>query len=152
MNEKTYDTAASLPHGWILIGGFAATVVITLMMYFGARMMLGAPMDIAGELGAMLGLPWPVGMAIHFALGTVVFSYIYSFIGNRLPGPNVVGGVLWGILLWVVAMLVTSPMMGKGFFMGGIPAAMASLLGHVAYGAVLALIVPVRASGREGVS
>ena len=148
----TYEAAGSLPHGRTLIGGFAATLVITLMMYFGARMMLGAPMDIAGELGAMLGLPWAVGMAIHFALGTVVFSYIYSFAGNMLPGPNVVGGVLWGILLWVAAMLVTSPMMGKGFFMGGVPAAMASLLGHVAYGAVLGLIVPVRASADDGMN
>lgn len=142
MNELMDNTPAGLPHGRILIGGFAATIVITLMMYFGARMMLGAPMDIAAELGAMMGLPWPVGMAIHFVLGTLMFSYAYVFVGTRLPGPGVVRGVLWGILLWVVAMLMTSPMMGKGLFMGAAPAAMASLLGHVAYGAVLGLIVP----------
>jgi hypothetical protein len=55
----------------------------------------------------------------------------------------VVRGLTWGALLWIVAMLVMSPMMGKGIFMGAVPTAVASLMGHLAMGVVLALIVPV---------
>lgn len=42
-------------------------------------------------------------------------------------------------------MVAMSPMMGKGFFMVGMPPAVASLVGHLAYGLVLGLIVPVSA-------
>jgi hypothetical protein len=130
----------------ILLGGVASTVVVTMMMYFGARMMLGAPMDIAGELSGMLGLPWMAGMVMHLVLGMVVFSFAYALIvGPRLPGNAVVRGLIWGTLLWIVAMLVMSPMMGKGIFMGAMPPAVASLMGHLAMGVVLALIVPVSA-------
>jgi hypothetical protein len=130
----------------VLLGGLASTVVVTMMMYFGARMMLGAPMDIAGELAKMLSLPWMAGMVMHFVLGTVVFSFAYALIvGPRLPGNAVVRGLIWGAFLWIVAMLVMSPMMGKGIFMGAMPPAVASLMGHLAMGVVLALIVPVSA-------
>ena len=49
-------------NGRFLIGGFAATIVITMMMYFGAPIMTEAPMDIAGELARMLGVPWMLGL------------------------------------------------------------------------------------------
>ena len=128
----------------IIAGGFASTVVVTMMMYVGARMMLGAPMDIAGELAGMLSVPWAAGMVMHFVLGTFVFSFAYALIvGPRLPGNAVFRGLTWGVALWLVAMLVMSPMMGKGLFMGGMPPAIASLMGHAVMGIVLALIVPV---------
>lgn len=127
----------------ILIGGFVATLVITLLMYFGAPMMTGAPMDIAGELSRMVGTPWVVGMMAHFILGTVVFPFTYAYVAHSLlPGNDVVRGLLWGATLWFIAMLVMAPMMGKGVFMGAAPAAMSSLIGHLAYGLVLGLIVP----------
>lgn len=130
--------------GRTLAGGFAATIVITLMMYFGASMMIGAPMDIAGELARMIGAPWIVGMLIHFVLGTVIFSFAYAMVAPRfLPGNAPIRGMLWGIALWLVAMLMMSPVMGKGLFMGAMPAAVASLVGHLAFGLTLGLIVPV---------
>lgn len=129
-----------------LAGGLAATLVITAMMYFGAPMMTGAPMDIANELSAMLGVPWLLGMIMHFVLGTVIFSFAYALVvGPRLPGPAAIRGMIWGLVLWLVAMLAMSPMMGKGLFMGGMPPAIASLVGHLAFGLVLGLIVPVSA-------
>ena len=129
-----------------LAGGLVATIVVTAMMYFGASMMLGAPMDIAGELAAVLGIPWSLGMVVHFMIGTVVFSFAYALVvGPRLPGHAAIRGLIWGFVLWLLAMLAMSPMMGKGMFMGAMPQAVASLLGHLAYGVVLGLIVPVSA-------
>jgi len=129
-----------------LIGGFAATIVITLMMYFGASMMIGAPMDIAGELARMIGAPWLLGMVMHFVLGTAIFAFAYVFVAPMiLPGNAPIRGMTWGIVLWLVAMLMMSPMMGKGLFMGAMPAAVASLVGHLAYGLTLGMIVPIPA-------
>ncbi len=38
-----------------ILGGFAATAVMTFMMYFVAPMMIGQPMDIAAMLGSNVG-------------------------------------------------------------------------------------------------
>lgn len=142
MNQKLTSTYPETAR--ILIGGLAATIVITVMMYFGASMMTGAPMDIAGELARMIGAPWVLGMVIHFVLGTVVFSFAYTLVVSKfLLGNGVIRGLIWGVILWLIAMLMMGPMMGKGVFMGAMPAAIASLVGHLAYGLTLGLIVPI---------
>ena len=141
--SQTTAIAHHMDTARILMGGFAATIVITFMMYFGASIMIGAPMDIAGELARMIGAPWILGMLIHFALGTATFSFAYAIVAPRfLPGNAAVRGLIWGVVLWLVAMLMMSPMMGKGLFMGATPAAVASLVGHLAYGLTLGMIVP----------
>jgi hypothetical protein len=51
--------------------------------------------------------------------------------------------MVWGLILWLVAEIVVIPMAGGGVFhanQGGMMAAMASLLGHVVYGALLGWI------------
>lgn len=145
MSELT-ATTDNVERTRIIIGGFVATIVITLMMYFGAAMMIGAPMDIAGELAGMIGAPWLLGMFMHFFLGTVIFSFAYAFVAPRfLPGNAPIKGMIWGVALWLVAMLMMSPMMGKGLFMGAMPAAVASLMGHLGFGLTLAMIVKIPA-------
>lgn len=59
--------------GKTILGGFVATLVMTLMMYDVAPMMLGRPMDVAAMLGSMLGGSWMMGMVMHFLNGTVIF-------------------------------------------------------------------------------
>lgn len=143
MNQTT-TVASPVTMSRMLMGGFVATIVMTLMMYFGASMMIGAPMDIAGELARMIGAPWMVGMVIHFVLGTAIFSFGYAIVAPRLLfGSAPIRGMTWGVALWLVAMLMMSPMMGKGLFMGAMPAAVASLMGHLGYGLTLGMIVPV---------
>ncbi len=52
-------------------------------------------------------------------------------------------GITWGVVLWVMAQLFVMPMMGAGIFglkMGGVMSAFGSLIGHIAYGALLGWI------------
>jgi len=83
-------------------------------------------------------------MMMHFMNGILIFPLIYSYIlFSRFPGTPVVKGVLWGIALWMTAQLIVMPMIGAGIFglkMGGMMSAMASLAGHVIYGALLGSI------------
>ena len=127
-----------------LLGGFAGTIAMTMMMKFVAPFMLGKPMDVAHLLAEFLGGPWILGMLIHFALGSLVFPVAYVFVLYAfLPGPPTLKGVLWGILLWVAAMAVTMPILGQGFFMSqtlGLKGAMAAFMAHLLYGAVFGVI------------
>ena len=129
--------------GRAILGGFAGTLALTLLMYKGAPMMGLPAMDSAAMLGQMLG-GWAPGMMMHFMNGILIFPLIYTYgLFSRFPGAPVVKGILWGISLWVMAQVIVMPMMGAGIFglkMGGMMSAMASLAGHVIYGALLGSI------------
>ncbi len=127
-----------------LLGGFAGTLMMSLMMRFAAPMMIGHPMDIAALLGNMMGGIYALGMGAHIMLGVLVFPLLYTvLLFQFLPGAPVVKGLLFGTVLWLVAATMVMPMAGAGFFMseiGGIKAAMAALIGHLVYGGLLGLI------------
>lgn len=61
----------------------------------------------------------------------------------HLPGSPAIRGTVWGLVLWLIAQTVVMPMMGSGFFssaMGGMLAAMGSLIGHILYGSLVGVI------------
>jgi uncharacterized membrane protein YagU involved in acid resistance len=125
------------------LGGLVGTLAMTAMMYVVAPMM-GLRLDIAAMLGSMLGGSWTAGLMMHFVNGAVVFPAIYVFaLYAHLPGTPAVRGTVWGVALWLVAQTVVMPMMGAGLFssaMGGVMAAMGSLIGHALYGSLLGII------------
>jgi uncharacterized membrane protein YagU involved in acid resistance len=141
-----------------MVGGLAGTVVMSLMMRFVAPIMLGHPMDIASLIGKMMGGSLAMGLVVHLMNGVVIFPAVYALVAFRmLPGPPVLRGTLWGGVLWLLAEAVVMPMAGAGFFsaeIGGATAAVAALIGHLVYGALLGLIggavvaTPQRATGR----
>jgi uncharacterized membrane protein YagU involved in acid resistance len=113
------------------------------MIYQVAPTMGMGKMDIAGKLGQMFG-SWTMGMVTHFILGTLVFSLTYALLAYRfLPGPPVVKGLVWGVVLWLGLQLVGMPMMGAGVFStraGGMKAVIGALVAHLVYGALLGSI------------
>lgn len=127
----------------LVFGGFAGTLVMTAMMYVVAPMM-NVRMDIAAMLGSMLGGSWAAGMMMHVVNGTVVFPFVYGYgLFKWLPGRPVLKGSIWGVALWLMAQIIVMPMMGAGLFsaaMGGMSAAMGSLVGHLLYGSILGLV------------
>jgi uncharacterized membrane protein YagU involved in acid resistance len=125
------------------LGGFVGTLVMTAMMYVVAPLM-GLRMDVAAMLSTMLGGSWSAGMMMHFVNGSLIFPAIYVYALNaHLPGSPVIRGTIWGLVLWFVAQTVVMPMMGGGLFssaMGGMMAAMGSLIGHILYGSLLGIV------------
>ena len=141
-----------------LLAGFVATLVMTMMMY--AAPLMGMPkMDIAAMLGSLLNGgqmpapmsgPWLMGMVLHFVNGTVIFPLIYAYLlYGILPGSKWVKGMLWGVILWLIAQVMVMPMMGMGLFSSKTPqpamAVMGSLMGHLLYGAILGALAGVQA-------
>jgi hypothetical protein len=125
------------------LGGFAGILAMTAMMYVVAPMM-GLHMDIAAMLGSVLGGSWIAGLMMHVVNGLVIFPAIYVYaLYAHLPGSPPIRGTVWGVVLWVIAQTVVMPMMGAGLFssaMGGMMAAMGSLIGHILYGSLLGVI------------
>ncbi|MGE0392067.1 MAG: DUF6789 family protein [Vicinamibacterales bacterium] len=135
---------ASTPtFGRAVAGGAVGTVAMTAMMY-GVAPMMGLNMDIAAMLGSMLGGSWLAGMAMHGLLGVVVFPAAFTFgVRGLLPGSELMRGLAWGVVLWLMAQVVVMPMMGGGLFssaMGGMMAVMGSLAGHVLYGGLFGMV------------
>jgi uncharacterized membrane protein YagU involved in acid resistance len=135
--------------GKAILGGFIATLVMTMMMY--AAPMVGMPkMDTAAMLGSMMSQrmpapmsgPWLAGMVMHFLNGAIIFPLIYALLLTRiLPGAQWLKGLIWGLILFLLAQMMVMPMMGMGIFSANAPKAMmsvmGSLMGHVIYGVIL---------------
>jgi hypothetical protein len=102
-----------------MIGGFAGTLVFTLMMTFLAPEMLRHPMDIAAVLGKFTGLGKPAGAVMHFLLGTIGFPIGFLIVGPYLPGPGWLRGVIFLVAVWFLAGLIAMPILGVGLFFGG---------------------------------
>src|SRR6516164_2573837 len=139
------SVVSALPRA--IIGGFAGTLVFTLMMTFLTPEMLGHPMDIAAVLGKFTGLGKPAGAVMHFLLGTIGFPIGYLIVGPYLPGPGWLRGVIFMVAIWFLAGLIAMPILGVGLFFGGAKEAMAALFGHVALGAILGMVT--RLPGRS---
>ena len=96
-----------------------------------------------------------MGWAMHFMMG-VIFALIYAFAWSRGVGaPTWSGGLIFGAVHWLVVGMVMGmiPMMhagiksgevkAPGLWMtnnGGIIAFMGGLVGHMIFGAVVALV------------
>jgi hypothetical protein len=132
-----------------LLGGFVGTTMMTIMMYFVRPMLVGAPMDIAAEIGSQMGGNWWLGMAVHVLIGVVfVPVLLVTFLSKFLPGPSIVKGLLTGIGLWGLAMTIVMPMMGKGLFLTAIgegpKAIVAAFMAHAVYGLLLGKISSIQ--------
>ncbi|MEX0691367.1 MAG: DUF6789 family protein [Gemmatimonadales bacterium] len=135
--------------GAAVLAGLVGTAVMTMLMLMGPLM--GMPeMPIGDMLGAFLGIGSTLGWVMHGVIG-VVLAGIYALAAARfLPGTPVVRGAVYGFLVFLMAQLAVTPMMGGGVFSGGnIPMIMGSLMGHLVYGGLVGVVyhakVPVAA-------
>lgn len=135
----------------VLVGGLLGTPAMTVLMYMLAPV-LGINTDIVAMLGEVLG-GWKMGMLVHILNGAVIFPAVFVFLLYRLlPGPPIVKGIGFGLVLWLTSQAVVMPIMGAGFFsahIGGLKAVVASLLGHVVYGSLLGLACLVQFLAHE---
>jgi len=138
--NKGVRTMRNTSIGRAVLAGLAATAVMTLFMLMAPLM--GMPeMNIGKMLGGFMGVPAFIGWAGHFMIGVVLAIGYGMFFEPRLSNAPVVRGILYGLIPWLVSQVMVNPMMGAGLFASNTPApflmVMGSLLGHVAYGAIL---------------
>lgn len=128
-----------------MLSGFAATIVLSIMMILKGTMGFMPQLDVIKMLSSMMGMPQflALGWMAHFLVGTVVWGILFSLLIPRLPGKNYVRmGISLGILAWGLMMVVVMPMAGAGLFGLALSpmAPVATLVLHVIYGAVLGFV------------
>jgi uncharacterized membrane protein YagU involved in acid resistance len=127
-----------------LIAGVIATAAMTAFTYMAPLM--GFEMNIPGMLAGTMGAPIIIGWLAHFMIG-IILALIYAaiFLPLTKKDASLKSGAIYGIFPWLLAQLMVMPMMmvmngasfTSGLFSGSIMMAMASLVGHLLYGAVL---------------
>ena len=121
----------------IMAAGLVGTAAMTMLML--AAPLMGMPkMPIGEMLGSFLGIGSAAGWAMHVVIGLMLATIYAIWFASPLPGKPVFRGALYGFLVFLVAQVVVSPMMGGGVFSGGkVAMIMGSLLGHLVYGGVV---------------
>ena len=121
--------------------GLVGTGVMTALLL--VEPSVGLPKIAMGQvLSTSLGLTsahLPVGPALgwvlHFVVGMLLALVYAAAFYRRLPGTPLMRGMLYGMLVFLVAQLVFMPLVGGGVFSRGDGELLAgSLLGHLVYG------------------
>ncbi|MDX2422279.1 MAG: hypothetical protein QNK43_06340 [Amphritea sp.] len=123
-----------------IVAGFAATVVLSLLMMAKSMMGLMPEMNIIAMLGGMMGAGVAVGWVTHVLIGSVVWGAGFAMLNGTIPGTSLLTkGIVFGVVAWVLMMILVMPMAGAGLFgMNlGIMAPMMTLVLHIIFGAVL---------------
>jgi len=129
-----------------IIAGFIATVVLTVLILVKEMIGLMPELNVISMLSTManakMGMPATpmVGYLLHFVIGAIVFGVLFHVLNGSLPGGNqLMKGIVFGVVAWLLMMLLVMPMAGAGMFgmsMGTMAPVMTLLL-HVIFGAVL---------------
>ena len=137
-----------------LLAGFLATAPMTVFMMLLYRRLprrekyplppREITMELAGKAGGKMDENERTGLtlAAHFSYGTVMGS-LYSLAAARLPGPFMVKGIVFGLLVWAGSYLVVLPALGVLSSAKEHPLRRNALMisAHAVWGAVLGLIV-----------
>jgi hypothetical protein len=126
------------------IAGLVGTAAMTALLL--VEPSIGLPKIAIGQvLSTSLGLTTAhlaigpaFGWCLHFVIGMVLAVIYARAFDERLPGPPIVRGMLYGAMVFVVAQVVFMPLVGGGFFSrGDLELITGSLLGHLLYGGVV---------------
>lgn len=130
--------------GKAVLAGVVATAVMSLIGFYLAPMMGMPKMDFGMMLGTnnpMMAMPYWAGWAIHFMMGIIFALVFVKVVAPMLKGAYLIRGLVFGLVLFLLAQLIVMPLMGNGVFSGGhMPAIMGSLVGHLVFGALLGLL------------
>lgn len=131
----------------LFIGGLCGHLVWEVFARFLTRALLGGPLEPAALiislfqnlLGTNPGRP--LAELLHYVTGIVLYPLGYylltRFVFSRGP---IFDGLLWGVITWILALGVFASMAGLPFMLGFIPLTWFSLVGHLAYALVAALV------------
>ncbi len=122
------------------VAGFAATVVLSVLMVAKGMMGVMPQLDVIAMLSAMMGMSAIMAWLGHFMIGTVAWGGGFATLHGVIPGGStLMKGVVFGIGAWLLMMIMVMPMAGAGLFgmALGIMAPMMTLVLHIIFGAVL---------------
>ena len=96
---------------------------------------LGSSLGLAS---ALPGVGPALGWVLHFVIGALLALAYAGLLVTRLPGAPWLRGLIYGMVVFILAQSVFMPFVGGGFFSRGDPELLlGSLLGHLIYGGLV---------------
>jgi uncharacterized membrane protein YagU involved in acid resistance len=139
-----------------LLAGFAATLPMTIFMALQFRRLPRGeqyplpPRQITMELAEQAGVKESIPetertvltLAAHFAYGTVM-GFIYSLLAGTVPGPALIKGIIFGLLVWAGSYLLLLPALGilRSAIHHPLGRNTLMIVAHIIWGGFLALVV-----------
>ncbi|HKA43607.1 MAG TPA: DUF6789 family protein [Burkholderiales bacterium] len=128
-----------------LISAIFATLAAGSMMLMNNALHRVPELHLARTLAAVLGYPdrLMVGWIAFLVLGILVFGVLFAVLAPKLPVRSyLVKGLIFGVMSWLLMMVVIMPLAGAGFFgvTRGHILALAALVLNLVYWIVLSLI------------
>lgn len=159
--------------GWIQIGavsGFVATDIMTaaVLLGYGMAALLGSATSGANQIQIWLAalvdntvteiatVNLAAAIAVHLVAG-VVWAIVYAgYVEPRISGTELQRGLKFGLIPWILSIVVFFPLVGAGFFAVDVGAGPLPVLGnlilHLIYGAALGKVYASHAVWKEPVS
>lgn len=127
-----------------LFASALATAIITLLIYGNEQTGFLPELRILDDirlLNERLGLPFTTQAAwmTHALIGVILYGVIYAVIQPILPGSAISEGISFGVITWLLMMVVLMPLTGRDLFAQDLGAVFigATLALHLLYGLVI---------------
>ncbi|MBA5777098.1 hypothetical protein H2509_08140 [Stappia sp. F7233] len=132
-----------------ILAGAAADIVWEVWARTVTPLLVGGPLQPAALVRSVFGLEsWALAELIHAVVGVVFYPLGYLYVARpvaRVVTPFLpwwVVGLGFGLGLWVFALYVMAHLIaGLPAFLGFVPLAWASCVGHMIFGLVTAVVV-----------
>lgn len=119
-----------------LVSGVVGTAVVVVTLYVGDAL-TGFALDPFGPLSRFVGEESDpvVGFLLFAAIGVFAWPFLFLTLVEYLPGgPDVLSGLLFGVVLWVGFVVAFAPAIGP---VSLVVYLFVTLVAHLAYGFVL---------------
>lgn len=145
-----------------LLAGTIATAVVSILMVLELTLGPGVQLSFIEALAEAFARQFDtsrnlaLGWLAHLVIGTLGWGSLYALINPGSTGASLSRGVQFGLIIWLLMMVVLMPLAGKGLFgleNGGL-FMLVALVQHLIYGIVLAhyyghMLEPVGVVPRE---
>jgi hypothetical protein len=122
-----------------LAAGFIATMIATILIYYGATVFGLKPLDLSALLAARMANNPMLGAMGHYVTGVIAYPAAFLVFWRVLPGSSIAKGLIWGLITFILGQFVLMPLVNGGLLADTFAwrTIVVMLVGHIVYGFVL---------------
>ncbi len=122
-----------------LAAGFIATMIATIILYYGGVVFGQKPIDLSIHLANRMAGNQMLGTMGHYVTGVIAFPASFLVFWRVLPGSTIAKGLTWGLITFFIGQFILLPGVNGGFLADTFAwrTIVVMLIGHSVYGFVL---------------